>query len=82
MLGVVAALCALAAATAPQAAGAASWKRCEADVDLLCAKLPVPLDRSGRVPGTVNLHVERLRAKDLPGQAGRGRRRRRRRAAR
>jgi pimeloyl-ACP methyl ester carboxylesterase len=34
-----------------------------------CASLRVPLDRSGRVPGTVRLHVERFRA---PGTAPQG----------
>jgi pimeloyl-ACP methyl ester carboxylesterase len=33
-----------------------------------CATLPVPIDRDGVVPGTISLHVERLRgqAPDLP----------------
>lgn len=31
-----------------------------------CATLRVPLDRSGRVPGTVRLHVERLRQPGRP----------------
>jgi hypothetical protein len=26
-----------------------------------CASLPVPIDRDGTVPGTIGLHVERLR---------------------
>jgi pimeloyl-ACP methyl ester carboxylesterase len=33
-----------------------------------CATLPVPIDRDGTVPGTIDLHVERLRGQppDLP----------------
>ena len=37
---------------------------------LLCAQIAVPLDRSGAVPGTIDLHVERLLAR---GTARRGR---------
>ena len=47
---------------------------------LLCARITVPLDRSGAVPGTLKLHVERLRSRGpregalmaLAGGPGRG----------
>ena len=29
-----------------------------------CATLPVPIDRDGTVPGTIDLHVERQRGKE------------------
>src|SRR3712207_3880713 len=29
---------------------------------IMCARVPVPLDRTGAVPGTVRLNVERVRA--------------------
>ena len=29
----------------------------------MCAQLPVPLDRAGAVPGSLNLHVERLKSR-------------------
>ena len=36
---------------------------CAPGSPLLCARITVPLDRSGAVPGTVKLHVERLRSR-------------------
>jgi pimeloyl-ACP methyl ester carboxylesterase len=48
---------ALAAAAPP--AGALTFTRCAAGSPFRCARLAVPLDRSGAVPGTVNLFVER-----------------------
>jgi hypothetical protein len=36
---------------------------------VLCGKVPVPLDRTGRVPGTIDIYTERARARDLPAKA-------------
>ena len=46
-----------------EAAAAGPFKACAPGSPLLCARITVPLDRSGAVPGTVNLHVERLRSR-------------------
>jgi pimeloyl-ACP methyl ester carboxylesterase len=54
------AACGLAAV---DAAAAGPFRPCARASPLLCARLTVPLDRSGAVPGTVNLHAERLRAR-------------------
>ena len=43
------------------AAAAGPFKPCARASPLLCAKITVPLDRSGAVPGTISLHAERLR---------------------
>lgn len=55
------------AAAAPAAADAADpFARCKANkgrAGLLCGRVAVPLDRSGAMPGTINLHIERLPAK-------------------
>lgn len=48
---------ALAVAATP--AGALTFTRCAAGSPFRCARLAVPLDRSGAVPGTVSLFVER-----------------------
>lgn len=45
------------------AAAAGPFKACAPGSPLLCARITVPLDRSGAMPGTVNLHVERLRSR-------------------
>ena len=49
---------ALGAGFAP-AAGALTFNRCSPRSDFGCAHVPVPLDRSGGVPGTIDLLVER-----------------------
>ena len=46
----------------PEAVAAGPFKPCAPASPLLCASLTVPLDRSGATPGTVKLHVERLRS--------------------
>ncbi len=51
----------LASAAVPSAARAA----CGTD-GLVCLQVPVPLDRTGQVPGTINLHVEELPATGTP----------------
>jgi pimeloyl-ACP methyl ester carboxylesterase len=43
------------------AVGAGPFRACGARVE--CALVPVPLDRSGKVPGTVTLNVRRMRAR-------------------
>jgi pimeloyl-ACP methyl ester carboxylesterase len=40
----------------------ASFTPCPQDATFSCATVPVPLDRSGAVPGTIGLSVERRRA--------------------
>src|SRR5687767_4801609 len=59
-------------AAAPATASARAFERCGEDSVLLCGKVSVPLDRSGRVPGTLDLYVERARARDLPAKAAGG----------
>ncbi|GAC1438653.1 MAG: hypothetical protein NVSMB51_14990 [Solirubrobacteraceae bacterium] len=44
------------------ASGAVPFKACSTGSTLGCATVQVPLDRSGAVPGTVGLAVERLRS--------------------
>ena len=41
-------------------AAAATFQPCSRGSEIDCAKVPVPLDRAGVVPGSLNLHVERL----------------------
>jgi pimeloyl-ACP methyl ester carboxylesterase len=54
--------------SAPPGAGAAlPFKRCS-DAGFGCARVTVPLDRSGRSPGNVSLLVERLRSAVRPSQ--------------
>jgi pimeloyl-ACP methyl ester carboxylesterase len=57
----------LAAAACVVAGGDASaagpFKPCASGSPLLCARITVPLDRSGAEPGTLKLHVERLRSR-------------------
>ncbi len=45
---------------------AAQGTPCGTTPGLLCSTVPVPLDRSGALPGTVNLHVEELPAIGQP----------------
>jgi pimeloyl-ACP methyl ester carboxylesterase len=45
-------------AAAPASASARTLKPCERDSIIYCGQVPVPLDRSGRVPGQVKLSVE------------------------
>ena len=52
--------CALAASSA---FAASPFKQCARGSPLLCARIAVPLDRSGTVPGTLRLNVERLRSR-------------------
>jgi pimeloyl-ACP methyl ester carboxylesterase len=56
-------------AAAPATADA-RFKRCESDTIVRCGKVSVPLDRSGRVPGNLDIYVEQVPAEDLP-SAGR-----------
>jgi pimeloyl-ACP methyl ester carboxylesterase len=60
-------LCGLACAllSAPASEAALKFKRC-GDFGFGCARLSVPLDRSGAVPGRVSLLVKRLRARRRP----------------
>ena len=58
MVGLV--LCALVGATPAHAA--LKFRSCN-DLAFKCARLTVPLDRTGRVPGTVSLLVKRSRAR-------------------
>jgi pimeloyl-ACP methyl ester carboxylesterase len=64
-----AALVALAATSlalaAPAASAAPHFKHCGA-FGLTCARVAVPLDRSGAIPGRVSLLVKRLRAQKRP----------------
>ncbi|MGH2979698.1 MAG: alpha/beta fold hydrolase, partial [Solirubrobacterales bacterium] len=55
-----AAACAL---PATEAGAAGPFKSCAPGSPLQCARIAVPLDRTGATPGTVGLHVERLRAR-------------------
>jgi pimeloyl-ACP methyl ester carboxylesterase len=59
---VVAAVALVAAADAAPADAALRFKRC-GTFGLACARMSVPLDRSGAVPGRVSLLVSRIRAR-------------------
>ncbi len=48
---------------APAADAALPFKRCSFDSDLRCARLSVPLDRTGTVPGRVSLFVMKVPAR-------------------
>jgi pimeloyl-ACP methyl ester carboxylesterase len=61
MFVLAAVVCAIPAA---EARAAGPFKPCAPGSPLLCARITVPLDRSGATPGTLGLHVERLRARD------------------
>ena len=71
IMRVAAALLVIAAAT-PAGASAATFKPCDRDSVVLCGKVNVPLDRSGQVPGTIDIYAERARARDLPAKAAGG----------
>jgi pimeloyl-ACP methyl ester carboxylesterase len=62
-------LVALAAAlSAGEAVAAPTFASCRPQLehDVECTKVAVPLDHDGAVPGTLGLHVERVRAKAAP----------------
>lgn len=46
----------------PSAAAAASFERCPRFEEALCTTVTVPIDRSGAVPGSIPLHVEKVPA--------------------
>ena len=48
------------------AAASGALAPCGKPTGVLCDDIPVPLDRSGVVPGTVSLHVEELPAQGVP----------------
>jgi len=60
------ALALVAGLVAAQGAAAAPFKRCAKSKVLECMQVTVPLDRSGRVKGTVGLAVRRLAARQGP----------------
>ena len=64
-IAAAAAILALTLLPAPPAGAALRFKRCDAFL-LQCARLGVPLDRSGATPGRVSLFVTRLRARQRP----------------
>src|SRR4051812_37682956 len=53
-------------AAAVPATADARLKRCESDSVVRCGTVTVPLDRTGKVPGNVDLYVEQVEARDLP----------------
>jgi pimeloyl-ACP methyl ester carboxylesterase len=57
--------CAALLAAADSAGAALKFKRC-GGYGFGCARLAVPLDRSGTVPGRVSLHVKRIKARRKP----------------
>jgi pimeloyl-ACP methyl ester carboxylesterase len=59
-------LAALALGAPASAAAALPWAECR-PAGFECARLAVPLDRSGATPGTVSLHATRVRAASNPG---------------
>lgn len=61
LLQVSAVLIAGLAAAVPTASAAVTFTPCADHADFECATVTVPLDRTGQVPGTVPLHVERQR---------------------
>ena len=61
---VAAALLVIAAAV--PATADARFKRCGHDSVVRCGKVAVPLDRTSRVPGNVDIYVEQVEARDLP----------------
>jgi pimeloyl-ACP methyl ester carboxylesterase len=54
------------AALSVATAGAVAFTPCPGQPGFFCATLPVPLDRSAAVPGSISLHVERLLAGGAP----------------
>jgi pimeloyl-ACP methyl ester carboxylesterase len=67
---VAAALLVIAAAL--PATADARFKRCESDTVVRCGTVSVPLDRSGRVPGNIDIYVQHVPAEDLPDVSGGG----------
>jgi pimeloyl-ACP methyl ester carboxylesterase len=67
-MGRVLAAAAIAFAVVPVGSASATspFTPCYRGAPVDCAIVPVPLDRSGRVPGTVPLHVLRLKARKPP----------------
>ena len=59
-------------AAAPATADA-RFKRCRSDATIRCGTVTVPLDRTGRVPGSVRLYAEQVPAEDQPPGGGAGR---------
>ena len=59
-------------AAAPATASARAFAPCDRDSIVLCGKVTVPLDRSGKVPGNLDIYVERARARDLPAKIAGG----------
>jgi pimeloyl-ACP methyl ester carboxylesterase len=57
------------AAAAPATADA-RFPRCDRDSVVRCGKVTVPLDRTGQVPGMIDLYVEHVPAEDLPSSGG------------
>jgi pimeloyl-ACP methyl ester carboxylesterase len=57
------------AATAPPSASALAFAPCAAAPTFSCTTLSVPLSRTGAVPGTVSLSVERLQAAPTPSRS-------------
>ncbi|HXM86581.1 MAG TPA: hypothetical protein VN889_03010, partial [Solirubrobacteraceae bacterium] len=62
MLAVSLSLIALAAAAAGSASAALTYSQCPENSGFSCAPISVPLDRSGKAPGTITLTVERKAA--------------------
>src|SRR3954451_6673206 len=62
-LGALAAL----ALTPLPASAAIGFTPCAGTPGVQCGTLPVPLDRSGHDPGTIDLHVERVPARQPSG---------------
>jgi pimeloyl-ACP methyl ester carboxylesterase len=60
---IVAAAALLSSLALPAPAIALTFKPCSSRPGIQCSSLDVPLDRSGRVPGTLRLHVERVPAR-------------------
>ena len=56
------ALTALSGFSAPQAGAALSYTPCQPQTGFSCTSLPVPLDRTGKTPGTIALALERKAA--------------------
>ena len=55
------------AAAAPATADA-RFKRCDSDTVVRCGKVTVPYDRTGKVPGNLDIYAEHVRVEDLPGE--------------
>ena len=69
MLAVSLLACLLAATTAPSAGAALPFAPCSSIAGFSCASLPVPLDRSGKAPGTIVLPIERKSAGTIQTQS-------------